>query len=192
MTRLSWEERFWIFLSEGQEGTNFRTTVGKHATKILNVCTMWPQTLLILSWKWHRIFAFQFCFLAFLCSDWMMCATCLYYPQLPLSHISCKPKVFWHFIRSLVNSIPWRLQEYRCSAFLLHSILMRNHLFSLQELPWSIKRKKNICFHSNFAFLWASHKLKPRGHKYHRVFLTEHEMLCCNCTQKGWNYDIFT
>lgn len=131
-------------------------------------------------------------FLAFLCSDWMMCATCLYYPQLPLSHISCKPKVFWHFIRSLVNSIPWRLQEYRCSAFLLHSILMRNHLFSLQELPWSIKRKKNICFHSNFAFLWASHKLKPRGHKYHRVFLTEHEMLCCNCTQKGWNYDIFT
>lgn len=84
--------------------------------------------------KGHRIFHFQvLLLLAFLCSE----------PRTVFIPHQLQNKVLWHFIKSLLSFISWRVQEHCCSAFLLHYILMSNSVFSLQDLPWSIRAEKN-------------------------------------------------
>lgn len=60
-------------------------------------------------------------------------------PELPLSRISCKIKSSDILSKSLLSFIPWRVHKHLCSAFLLHYTLIRNIVFSLQNLLWERK-----------------------------------------------------
>lgn len=113
--------------------------------------------------------------LAFLCSE----SRIAFIPH------QFQDKVFWHFIKSLLSLIPWRVHECCCSAFLLHYIWMRNKCIFIARPVLKYKGRKEQSLFTPIVLL-AFHKLKPGGLRYQRVFFTQDEKLCCSWTQKGW------
>lgn len=112
------------------------------------------------------------CFFAFFCSEWMTCAVSPHHPELPLSHISCKPKAFGHLTERLLNSIPWKFTNTAAQPSSHTTSWWEIMYFYSKTCPEVVKKKRTLRFYSNPTFLLAFHKLKPGCHRYQRVFFS--------------------